>query len=54
MVTMREIAIAVNNYAPKLDEVEKIQFAMFIHNQIASEDNLNGLNLASWWLKYRA
>ena len=52
MVTMEEIAKVVNNYAPRLDEVEKVKFSMFIHNQFAKEENLNDLNLANEWNRF--
>ena len=52
MVTMEEIARLVNNYAPRLDEVEKVKFSMFIHNQFAKEENLNDLNLANEWNRF--
>lgn len=52
MVTMEEIARVVNNYAPRLDEVEKVKFSMFIHNQFAREENLNDLNLANEWNRF--
>ena len=52
MVTMEEIAKVVNNYAPRLDEVEKVKFSMFIHNQFAREENLNDLNLPNEWNRF--
>lgn len=51
MATMSEIARLVHAYAPKLDEVEKVKFAMFIHNQFACE-SLEELNLATEWKVY--
>jgi hypothetical protein len=53
MATMSEIARLVHAYAPKLDEVEKVKFAMFIHNQFAYE-SLEELNLATEWKAYSA
>jgi hypothetical protein len=52
MVTMAEVAKLVHAYAPRLDEVEKVKFGMFIHNQYASEQDLNGLNLATEWKEF--
>lgn len=52
MVTMKEIALAVSRYAPRLDEVEKVKFSMFIHNQYAQEETLEDLNLANEWRQY--
>lgn len=52
MITMREIATLVQTYAPQLDEVEKVKFGMFIHTQYASEETLDGLNLATEWKEY--
>jgi hypothetical protein len=49
MTTIQEIARLVCAYAPKLDEVKKVEFCMFIHNQYATEQNLNDLNLATEW-----
>ena len=50
---MREIALAVNAYAPKLDEEDKVKFSMYLHNQYASEIDLSGLNLANEWHNYQ-
>jgi hypothetical protein len=50
---MREIALAVNVHAPRLDEVEKVKFSMYLHNQYAYETDLSGLNLANEWRNYR-
>lgn len=52
MATMKEIALAINAYAPGLDEVEKVKFGMFIHNEFAREEDLRGLNLPNMWRKY--
>jgi hypothetical protein len=52
-MNMKEIALAVNAYAPKLDETEKVKFSMYLHNQYAYETNLFGLNLANEWRNYR-
>jgi hypothetical protein len=52
-MNMREIALAVNAYAPKLDEEDKIKFSMYLHNQYASEADLIGLNLANEWHNYQ-
>lgn len=52
-MNIREIAVAVNAYAPKLDEEEKIKFSMYIHNQYSYELDLIGLNLANEWRKYK-
>jgi hypothetical protein len=51
MATMSEIARAVHAYAPELDEVEKVNFAIFIHNQFAYE-SLEELSLAREWKAY--
>lgn len=53
MATMNEIARLIHAYAPKLDEVEKVKFAMFIHTQFAYE-SLEELNLATEWKAYSA
>jgi hypothetical protein len=52
-MNMREIALAVNAHAPRLDEVEKVKFSMYLHNQYAYETDLSGLNLANEWRNYR-
>ena len=52
MVTMGEIAKLIHAYAPRLDETEKVKFGMFIHNQYANEQNLDGLNLATEWKEF--
>jgi len=52
MATMGEIARLIHAYAPRLDEVEKVKFGMFIHNQYANEDTLDGLNLANEWKEF--
>jgi len=52
-MSIREIALAVNAYAPKLDEEEKIKFSMYIHNQYSYELDLIGLNLSNEWRKYK-
>lgn len=52
MVTMGDIARLVQAYAPRLDEVEKVKFGMFIHNQYANEEDLDGLNLATEWKEF--
>ena len=52
MTTMGEIAKLIYAYAPRLDETEKVKFGMFIHNQYAHEENLDGLNLATEWKEY--
>lgn len=52
MATMKEIASLVHAYAPLLDEVEKVKFGMFIHNQYANEDTLDGLNLVNEWKEF--
>ena len=54
MATMKEIAQLVNAYAPRLDEVDKVKFSMFIHNQYAQELDLSDLNLATEWRTYNA
>jgi hypothetical protein len=53
MATMNEIARLVHAYAPELDEVEKVNFAIFIHTQYAYE-SLEELSLAREWRAYRA
>ena len=53
VATMNEIARLVHAYAPKLDEEEKVKFAMFIHTQFAHE-SLEELNLATEWKAYSA
>ena len=53
MATMSEIARLVHAYAPKLDEVEKVNFALFIHTHFAYE-SLEELNLATEWKAYSA
>jgi hypothetical protein len=53
MATMKEIARAVHAYAPELNEAEKFNFAIFIHNQYAYE-SLEELNLATVWKAYSA
>ena len=50
---MNEIARLVHAFAPKLDEVEKVKFALFIHTQFAYE-SLEELNLATEWRAYNA
>jgi len=52
-MNMKEIVLAVNAYAPKLDETEKVKFSMYLHNQYVYETNLLGLNLANEWRNYR-
>lgn len=52
MVTISEVAKLIHAYAPKLDEVEKVKFGMFIHNQYANEQDLSGLNLATEWKEF--
>ena len=52
-MNMREIALAVNAYAPKLDEEDKVKFSMYLHNQYANEIDLVGLNLANEWRHYQ-
>lgn len=49
---MADIARLVHAYAPKLDEVEKVKFGMFIHNQYANDQDVSGLNLATEWKHY--
>ena len=53
MMTMADISRLVHAYAPKLYEEDKVKFSMFIHNQYAREDNLDGLDLAREWREYR-
>ena len=53
MATMSEIARLVCAYAPELDQVEKVNFCIFIHNQYAYE-SLEELNLATEWRAYSA
>ncbi len=53
-MNIKDIALAVNAYAPKLDEEEKIKFSMYIHNQYAYETDLIGLNLSNEWHNYKA
>ena len=53
MATMSEIARLVHAYAPELDQVEKVNFCIFIHNQYAYE-SLEELNLATEWRAYSA
>ena len=52
-MNMREIALAVNAYAPKLDEEDKVKFSMYLHNQYANEIDLVGINLANEWHNYQ-
>ncbi len=52
-MNMKEIALAVNAHAPKLDETEKVKFSMYLHNQYAYETDLSGLNLSNEWHNYR-
>ena len=52
MATIGEIAKLIHAYAPRLDEETKVKFGMFIHNQYANEENLDGLNLATEWKEY--
>lgn len=53
MIQMKDIALAVNAYAPKLDEVDKVKFCMYIHNQYAYETDLSTLNLSNEWRNYK-
>lgn len=53
MIIFKEIATAVNNYAPRLDEVEKVKFSMFVHNQWATQESAEGLNLSNEWRAYK-
>ena len=53
MITMKELAQAVNTYAPRLDEEDKVKFSMYLHNQYAQENNLDELNLSTEWRMYR-
>lgn len=52
-MNFREIALAVNAYAPKLDEEDKVKFSMYLHNQYANEIDLVGFNLANEWHNYQ-
>lgn len=54
MVTIHDVALAVHQYAPRLDETEKVKFSMYVHNQFAYADNLNELNLRNEWTNYQA
>jgi hypothetical protein len=53
MVTISEISKCVMRYAPKLDMEEQLKFSMFIYNEFRDESNLDDLNLANMWQKYR-
>jgi len=50
-LTMKELAIAVHRYAPKLDEVDKVKFCMYLMNKYGLDD-LQNLNLANEWQAY--
>jgi hypothetical protein len=52
-LTMAKVAQLVNTYAPKLDEVEKVAFGMFVHHRHANS-NASELNLAYEWQQYKA
>lgn len=47
----KEMAQAVNRYAPSLDEVEKVKFCMYLCNKYGLDLSLN---LAQEWREYQA